>query len=245
MKVLIIGATSGIAAALARRFADRGAELALAGRDVQRLESVAADARVRGAKGTHVLPFEAGALDQHDSFLNRAWQALGQVDAVVIAYGTLSDQKKCSSDRAELLRELQINGVSVMALAESCANRFEAQRRGALVVISSVAGDRGRASNYAYGAAKAAVTAFCSGLRQRLSAAGVQVLTVKPGFVDTPMTAQFTKGALWASADQVAADIDRAILKRKSVLYTPWFWRPIMLIVRSVPEAIFARFGPR
>jgi decaprenylphospho-beta-D-erythro-pentofuranosid-2-ulose 2-reductase len=245
MKVLIIGATSGIAEALARRYADRGAQLVLAARDLRRLESIAADARVRGARDAHVLRFEATAIEEQEAFLDEAWRLLSGIDVIVIAYGTLSDQKKCSSDRAELLRELQINCVSVIALSESCANRLEAQRHGSLAVLSSVAGDRGRASNYAYGAAKAAVTTFCSGLRQRLVAAGVHVLTVKPGFVDTPMTAHFAKGALWASAAKVAADIDKAITKRKTVLYTPGFWRLIMFVVKNVPETIFAKFGPR
>jgi short-subunit dehydrogenase len=112
-------------------------------------------------------------------------------------------------------------------------------------VISSVAGDRGRASNYAYGAAKAAVTAFTSGLRQRLQGSGVNVLTVKPGFVDTPMTAQFPKGALWATPRKVATDIIRAARRGRGVLYTPWFWGPIMFVIRNVPERLFQRFGPR
>jgi decaprenylphospho-beta-D-erythro-pentofuranosid-2-ulose 2-reductase len=121
------------------------------------------------------------------------------------------------------------------------ANRFEQQGSGALAVISSPAGDRGRASNYVYGAAKAAVTVLAAGLRHRLAAKGVRVLTILPGFVDTPMTASFTKGPLWASPERVAADIERALDKGFGSVYTPWFWRWIMLIIRHVPERIFIR----
>jgi short-subunit dehydrogenase len=121
------------------------------------------------------------------------------------------------------------------------ANRFEAQRHGTLAVISSVAGDRGRQSNYLYGSAKAAVTAFASGLRQRLTKVGVNVLTIKPGFVDTPMTRDFKKGALWATPEGIARGIVRATDRGRSVVYLPWFWLPIMLIIRHVPEFVFKR----
>jgi short-subunit dehydrogenase len=115
------------------------------------------------------------------------------------------------------------------------------QGHGAIAVIGSVAGDRGRASNYVYGTAKAGLAAFTQGLRQRLSKSNVQVLLIKPGFVDTPMTQEFKKGFLWASPDQVAKDICRAVEKRKNVLYTPWFWALIMLIIQHIPESIFKR----
>jgi short-subunit dehydrogenase len=128
-----------------------------------------------------------------------------------------------------------------MALCTLLANQFEDQGHGVIAVISSVAGDRGRQSNYVYGAAKAAVTAFTSGLRQRLYPKGVRVVTIKPGFVSTPMTAAFKKGALWATPDKVAADIVRAMAGGTAVIYTPWFWRPIMWIIRCVPETIFRR----
>jgi short-subunit dehydrogenase len=128
-----------------------------------------------------------------------------------------------------------------MTLSTVLAEYFAAQRRGVIAVISSVAGDRGRQSNYVYGAAKAAVTAFASGLRQKLFPRGVRVLTIKPGFVDTPMTAAFPKGILWASPQRVARDIVRAMDGGRAVLYTPWFWRPIMAVINSIPEAIFCR----
>jgi len=126
-------------------------------------------------------------------------------------------------------------------LCTQLANQFEAQRHGVIAVVSSVAGDRGRRSNYVYGAAKAAVSAFTSGLRQRLYSKGVSVVTIKPGFVNTPMTAAFNKGALWAAPETVASAIVRAMDRGASIIYTPWFWRPIMWLVKAVPETIFRR----
>jgi decaprenylphospho-beta-D-erythro-pentofuranosid-2-ulose 2-reductase len=128
-----------------------------------------------------------------------------------------------------------------MALMTLLANRFEEQRAGCIAVISSVAGDRGRGSNYVYGSAKAAVTAFSAGLRARMTKAGVSVVTVKPGFVDTPMTAAVKKGPLFAKPDKVGKRIYEAMLKGEDVVYVPWFWSPIMLIIRSVPERIFKK----
>ena len=139
------------------------------------------------------------------------------------------------------LAEIATNGTSVVSLMTAAANRFEAQGHGAIAVISSVAGDRGRQSNYVYGSAKALVSAFASGLRQRLAKKGISVTTIKPGFVDTPMTAAFKKGPLWAKPDQVAKDIVVAIDQGKTVVYTPGFWRLIMLIIKHIPEFIFVK----
>lgn len=240
-KVLILGATSAIAEAVARLYATRGVSLVLVARDPQRLQAIAADLRVRGAAAVHTQTLDANQLERHEAALEAAAQALGGIDIALIAHGTLSNQAACQQSAHEMLRELQTNALSVMSLCTHLGNRLEQQRSGTLAVISSVAGDRGRASNYVYGAAKAAVTAFLSGLRQRLAPAGVQVLTIKPGFVDTPMTAQFKKGALWATPQQVALDIVRAVDSGRPVLYTPWFWRWIMLIIRSIPERVFVR----
>jgi short-subunit dehydrogenase len=139
------------------------------------------------------------------------------------------------------VHELTTNAVSVAAILTRVANRFEQRRAGTIVVISSVAGDRGRQSNYVYGSAKAMVTAFTSGLRQRLYGSGVAVVTIKPGFVDTPMTAAFPKGPLWAKPHKIAAGIVRAVDRSATVLYLPAFWRLIMLIIRLIPESIFRR----
>jgi decaprenylphospho-beta-D-erythro-pentofuranosid-2-ulose 2-reductase len=240
-KILVIGAASAIAEATARLFAQRGAALFLVGRNAAALESIAADLRVRGAThvATHVM--DVNDFDQHEAMLAAAAASLGDVDVVLIAHGTLSDQKGCESSVALTLRELSTNGISVVALLTRIATIFEQRRSGTIVVISSVAGDRGRQSNYVYGSAKALVTAFTSGLRQRLYPAGVRVITIKPGFVDTPMTAAFPKGALWAKPASIAKGIVDAVDAGATVRYLPGFWRLIMLIIRSIPESVFQR----
>lgn len=242
-RILIMGATSAIAEATERILAGRGAALLLAGRDDQRLKAIADDLKVRGAASADVFELDARDVERYPALLEAAIQCLGGLDAALIAHGTLSDQSACQGSVGQLQEEFAINALSAMALCTHLANLFEAQGHGMIAVISSVAGDRGRRSNYVYGAAKAAVTAFTSGLRQRLHARGVRVVTIKPGFVRTPMTAAFRKGALWASPARVAADIVRAMDRGTPVLYTPWFWRPIMFIIRSVPESIFRRLN--
>jgi short-subunit dehydrogenase len=240
-KVLIVGATSAIAEATARIFAARGDALFLVGRNTAVLENIAMDLRVRGAPEVGVHTMDANELAAHEPMLDRAENLLGGLDTVLIAYGTLSDQKACERSAALTVQEIGNNGVSVTALLTHIANRFEQRRAGSIAVISSVAGDRGRQSNYVYGSAKALVTAFLSGLRQRLHKAGVAVITIEPGFVDTPMTAAFRKGFLWAKPQQVASGIVRAIDRSASVVYLPGFWRPIMFIIRSIPESLFQR----
>jgi hypothetical protein len=241
-KILVMGAGSAIAEATARVFAQRGDALFLVGRKADVLESMCADLRVRGAKtvGMHVM--DANEFDAHEAMLNVAESTLGGLDAVLVAHGTLGDQKACEASVERTLQELNTNGVSVVALLTRVAARFEQRRAGVIVVISSVAGDRGRQSNYVYGSAKALVTAFTSGLRQRLYPLGVAVITIKPGFVDTPMTAAFPKGALWAKPQRIAAGIVSAIDRGSAtVLYLPSFWWLIMLIIRSIPETVFRR----
>ncbi|MBX9913860.1 MAG: SDR family oxidoreductase [Pseudomonadaceae bacterium] len=242
-KILIIGATSAIAEACAKRFAAQGHSLYLLARNSSRLESLAQDLRVRGAAAVHCASFEANALDTHQALLTQVKAELNGLDRVLIAHGTLSDQQACEQSVELTLQELQTNALSVIALLTLLANHFEQQRHGSIAVIGSVAGDRGRQSNYIYGTAKGALNIFLQGLRNRLHKSGVQVLTIKPGFVDTPMTAAFPKSPLWATPEKVAADIDKAIEKNKDVLYTPGFWMLIMLIIKSVPEQIFKRLS--
>ena len=237
-RILIIGATSAIAEATARLYAARGAHLFLVGRDATRLARIADDLRVRGGT-VHVHAMDATDLAAHAPMLDAAWQALGGVDLALIAHGTLPEQAACAASVELAMREFATNGTSVIALGIALAQRLQAPAT--LAVISSVAGDRGRASNALYGSAKAAVTAFTSGLRQSLHASGVNVLTIKPGFVDTPMTAAFRKGALWATPDQVARGIARAVARRRGVAYLPWFWWGIMRVITHLPEAVFRR----
>lgn len=242
-KILIIGATSSIAEACAKRFAAQGHSLFLLARNTERLESLAQDLRVRGAKTVYCAAFEANALDSHQALLEQVKTELNGLDRVLIAHGTLSDQQACEQSVELTLQQLQTNALSVIALLTVLAGHFEAQRHGCIAVIGSVAGDRGRQSNYIYGTAKGALSIFLQGLRNRLQKSDVQVLTIKPGFVDTPMTASFPKGPLWASPEKVALDIDKAIEKKKDVLYTPGFWTLIMFVIRSVPETLFKRLS--
>ncbi len=239
--VLIIGATSAIAEACARQWAQQGHTLFLAARNPAQLASIEADLRTRGAASVGHTVFDALDEVAHAPLLAQATQAMGGLDTVLIAHGTLSDQARAQTDLAYARREIETNGLSVVQLMGLAAEQLAPQGHGCIAVISSVAGDRGRQSNYVYGSAKALVSAFASGLRQRLTPLGVNVLTIKPGFVDTPMTAAFKKGALWAKPEKVARDINRAVERGQGVLYTPWFWWGIMAIIRTVPEAIFRK----
>jgi decaprenylphospho-beta-D-erythro-pentofuranosid-2-ulose 2-reductase len=240
-KILIIGASSAIAEAAARIWAQRGDQLFLVARNEERLNTLAADLRIRGAAQAIGFAMDANELERHASMLDAAYAGLGGLDTVLIAHGTLSNQKACEASVELMVSEVKTNAVSVMALLTLIANRFEAQRSGRIGIISSVAGDRGRASNYVYGSAKAMVTAFTSGLRQRLHRSNVSVTTIKPGFVDTPMTAALKKGALWAKPDTVAAQIVKAMDDGKSEVYVPGFWRWIMTIIVLIPNQIFKK----
>ena len=242
-KILIIGATSAIAEATARLWAAQGHSLHLMGRSAERLGGMAADLKVRGAESTRFAMLDMNDFAKHAAVLDAAIDALGGIDIVLIAHGTLGDQKACEQDFAATLQELNTNAISVISLLTHLANRFEAQRHGSIVVISSVAGDRGRQSNYVYGTGKGAVTIFMQGLRQRLHKSGVQVLTIKPGFVDTPMTAEFKKGLLWAKPEAIARSICAGVEKKRDVVYAPWFWRGVMGLIRMMPERVFKKLN--
>jgi decaprenylphospho-beta-D-erythro-pentofuranosid-2-ulose 2-reductase len=241
-KILIFGATSAIAEATARRFAAKGDALFLIARDTANLAATAEDLRVRGAVKVETLVMDALDYDRHAAAITSASDTLGGLDVALIAHGTLPDQKGCEVSSEATRREIEVNALSTISLLTHLANRFEAQGSGIIAAISSVAGERGRQSNYVYGASKAAVTVFLGGLRNRLHTKGVAVVTIKPGFVDTPMTAHFAKGGpLWASPERVARGIERAILRRRDVVYVPAFWAAIMWLVRAIPERLFKR----
>jgi len=240
-KILVIGATSAIAEAVARRYTARGARLFLVARSAAKLSDIAADLRVRGAAHVETALLDVNDLPAHEAVLEAAWRSLGGIDVALLAHGTLPDQAACERSVETTLAEFATNGTSTVALLARLAQRMEPQGAGTIAVISSVAGDRGRSSNYLYGAAKAAVSTFASGLRQRLAAKGIAVVTIKPGFVDTPMTRSFRKGLLWARPDAVAAGIVRAVDRGTDVAYLPWFWSPIMFVIRHIPEPIFKR----
>jgi short-subunit dehydrogenase len=243
MKVLVIGATSTIAKAVARLLAQRGDCFYLVARNGARTQAVADDLVVRGADGAYFEQMDANDIAAHEPMLKRAAETLGGIDTVIIAHGSLGDQHVCEQCVQAMMNEIATNGLSVLALATLVGSYLAERGSGTLVVLSSVAGDRGRQSNYVYGSAKALVTTFLSGLRQRLHRRGVCVITVKPGPVDTPMTAGMEKGLLWSDPPRVAAGIVRAIDRRASVVYVPGYWRPIMAVIRSIPERAFRRLA--
>jgi decaprenylphospho-beta-D-erythro-pentofuranosid-2-ulose 2-reductase len=242
-KILIIGATSAIAEATARVWAARGDSLFLVGRRAERLQVIAADLRVRGATSVGCYTMDACDTPAHAAMLEAAVAALGGLDIALIAHGSLPDQKACQASVEQTLKEIDVNGLSVVALSTLIGEKFAAQRSGLLAVISSVAGDRGRQSNYVYGAAKGMVSLFLQGLRNRLFKLGVHVLTIKPGFVDSPMTAALPKGPLWAKPDIIAYGIVRAVDVRSDEVYLPGFWGVIMAIIRHIPERLFKRLS--
>lgn len=239
-RIIIFGATSAIAVEVGRIYAAKGAQLFLVGRDANKLEAIATDLKVRGAKIDTAVA-DLNECNGHVELFDRGIAFLGGLDGILVAHGTLSDQKQCQSDPAIREQEIRTNFLSPLSLVEIAAQRFEQKSSGTIAVISSVAGDRGRQSNYIYGAAKGALSIALAGVRNRLAGKGVHVLTIKPGFVDTPMTAHIRKGALFASPAQVASGIVSAIERKRDVVYLPWFWCLIMLIIRAVPECIFKR----
>lgn len=239
--VMIVGATSAIAQEVGKHFAAAGDRLFLVGRNAEKLTAVAEDMRVRGAQKVETFVLDVNDIERHEDMLRAAETTLGPLDVVLLAHGVLPDQQAAQQDVELALDTFRTNALSVIALLTPIANLFERRGRGTIAVISSVAGDRGRQSNYIYGAAKAAVTAFTSGLRNRLFRSGVQVITIKPGMVDTPMTAHMRKGPLFASPERVGKDIYNAILKGKDVVYTPWYWRLVMWVIVHLPESVFKR----
>jgi len=242
-KVLIIGATSAQAQATARLFASDGASLFLAGRDPQKLGDVAADLEARGAASVDSIVIDLNDLSRHQELIKTADASLEGLEAVLIAHGTLGDQAAGQADFSVAEQELKTNLLSAVSLLTILANLLEARGKGCLAVISSVAGDRGRQSNYIYGTAKGGLSVFLSGLRNRLQRSGVRVLTIKPGFVDSPMTAEFDKGLLWAKPEDVAKLIHKAMLKGNGEVYAPGFWRLIMFIIKAIPEWLFRRLS--
>lgn len=243
LRILIFGATSAIAQAVARQWVERGDAVFLVGRDAAKLAAIAADLGVRAQSSGRVGAIQADLDDvaRHADSLDAARSFLGSIDVVLIAQGTLPDQAGCERDVSMALRALHTNGLAVVALCAAVANVLQAQGHGTLAVISSVAGDRGRASNYTYGAAKGLVSTFLQGLRGRLHRHGVHVVTIKPGFVDTPMTAGLRKGALWVQPAEIARGILKAVDRRRDVVYLPGFWRAIMLVILLIPERMFKR----
>ncbi len=237
--VLILGATSDIAQAVARRFAQASCDLQLAARDPAKLEVLASDLRVRHQVRVQTVAFDATHFDTHPKFYH---QLQPSPTVVITVFGYLGDQAKGEKDWAEAHAILDANYTGAVSILNVVAEDFAQKRAGTIVGISSVAGDRGRGSNYLYGSAKAGFSAYLSGLRNRMHPHGVTVITVKPGFVDTSMTEHLDlPPLLTAPPSAVANDVFRAVKLKKDVVYTRWFWQPIMSVIKLLPERVFKR----
>ena len=238
-RVLVLGATSGIAEATARIWAREGANLFLVGRNAQRIAAVAADLKTRGAAYVDTAVADLDDIDRHPELLARAITSLGGLDVAYLAVGILGEQPKAEQDVNHALHILHTNLTVPVSLLTWLANFCVKQGRGTLAVLSSVAGERGRKSNYVYGSSKAGLTAFLAGLRNRIDREGVTVLTIKPGPVKTSMTTNMKGSEKFADPNKVAQQIAAAVEKKKDVLYTPGIWAPIMLVIRAIPERVF------
>ena len=239
--IIILGATSFIAKEAAKLFASHGSQFMLIGRDLDKLKIVRDDLLVRGALSVHIEAMDLTDKSLHKEILHKSVAALGTIDNAFIAYGSLPDQKECEGDYEKTLAEINVNYLSVISLLTMIGNYFAERKMGQISVITSVAGDRGRMSNYVYGSAKGGLAIFLQGLRNRLYHHGVNVLTIKPGFVSTPMTSHLNKNFLFADPSRIAHGIVEAMKHKKTEVYLPWFWKYIMFIIRFIPESIFKK----
>lgn len=237
--VLILGATSSIARGAAEAFAERGVPLFLASRDSEELSRLAADLQARFPIQAQYKTFDIHDFRSHRDFLPSIQEAAGPLAGVVLAIGYLGDQQRATQELAESQAIMERNFTGPCSILNECANLFEAQKQGFIIAISSVAGDRGRQSNYTYGSAKAGLNTYLQGLRNRLAPAGVRVITIKPGFVDTAMTFGKKGMFLVASPKEVGKKIAQSLDKSTDIVYLPWFWRYIMWVIRAIPERLF------
>lgn len=243
-RYLVLGATSGIAEATCRIWAAQGANLFLVGRSTERVEAVAADLRVRGAAYVDTAVLDLDDLTNHADLMAHAITSLGGLDVAYLAVGVLGDQLKAEQDAAHAERILHTNLTAPVSMLTWLANFCVKQGHGTLAVLSSVAGDRGRKSNYVYGASKAGLTAFVDGLRNRVDREGVHVLTIKPGPVKTTMTAGMKGSEKFADPAKVAKTIADSIAAGKGgILYVPGIWWPIMTVVKAIPDSIFKKLN--
>ena len=240
-KIVAIGASSSIVISCLRRLTTQKSHCVLVGRDEVKLMAVKKDLISRTEATVDI--FVADLIDSgdHNRLVKEVVNKLGNIDLLLIGHGHLPNQQACEKNHHLTLDEISINMLSTISLLTIFSNVFIEQKQGSIAVIVSVAGDRGRQSNYVYGCAKSGLQAFLSGLRNRLYHQNIHVLTINPGFVNTPMTSNIEKSLLFVEPEVVAKDICLALKNRKDILYTPWFWRFIMQVIRNIPEFIFKR----
>jgi len=242
-KILVLGATSGIAEATCRIWASQGAQLFLVARNPDKLAAVAADLKTRGAAYVGTTVADLDDTDKHAELLAHAINSLTGMDIAYLAHGILGDQLQAEQDFEHAAQILHTNFVAPVSLLTWLANFCVQRHAGVLAVLSSVAGDRGRKSNYVYGASKAGLSAFLAGLRNRIDREGVTVLTIKPGPVKTAMTAGMKGSEKFADVNKVAATIVSAIDSRADNLYVPFQWQPIMFVIRNIPDRLFKKLN--
>ena len=240
-KVFIVGATSAIAKETARVYARRGCDLYLVARNENQLKSLTDDLKVRGAPRVSYSVADLNHFNQHAQLVSQAAEFLQGLDIALICHGSLPDQQASEKSFELAQHEINTNGLSVISMLTELAEVFINQRQGTIAVITSVAGDRGRQSNYVYGSAKAMVSTYLQGLRGRLLPFNVHVVDIRPGFVDSPMTARFKKGPLWSSPIKIAGIIVKSIERKRHTVYAPFYWGIIMFAVRIIPEFLFKR----
>ncbi len=242
-RIVILGAASAMAEATARIWAGQGARLVLVGRDKDRLDAIATDLTARGAAEATTVALDCAKANAGDE-LNAIVGALGGLDVLLLAYGTLGEQKRLEADPEAAGELIQTNFTSAAAWCLAASAILERQGSGVLLVIGSVAGDRGRRSNFIYGACKGGLARLVEGIAHKLAPTGARAVIVKPGFVDTPMTASFEKkGLLWAKPEAVGQIIAKAAERGGPVVYAPAFWRLIMLIIRHLPTFVFNKLN--
>lgn len=237
--VLLLGAASDMAVAIAKKFAAEGYSIQLAARNAERLQPLQSDLAIRYNALASLHEFNAQRFDTHEAFFN---SLPVRPDVTITVFGYLGEQQKAESDWKEAERIIHVNYTGAVSILNIIANYYASQQKGCIVGISSVAGERGRQSNYIYGSAKAGFTAYLSGLRNRLFHKQVHVVSVQPGFVYTKMTEDLTlPKLLTAYPSQVADAVYKAVSKKKDVVYVKWFWKWIMLIITSIPEFMFKK----
>lgn len=242
-RILVLGATSGIAEATCRIWASQGASLFLVARNAEKLAAVAADLRARGASFVDTAVADLDNTEHHPELLTHAVNSLEGLDVAYLAHGVLGDQTRAEQDFNTAAHILHTNFMAPVSLVTWLANFFVQRRSGVIAVLSSVAGDRGRKSNYVYGSSKAGLSAFLAGLRNRVDREGVTILTIKPGPTKTAMTTGMKGSEKFADVNAVAKSIVAAVDKRVDNLYVPFQWQPIMFVIRHIPERVFKKLN--
>jgi decaprenylphospho-beta-D-erythro-pentofuranosid-2-ulose 2-reductase len=240
--ILVLGGGSDIARATCKQLvSQRGARVVLAARKPESCDEVATELRGAGATEVHTLPFDATDFASHEAFVQSTFDRFGDFDVVLIAFGVLGDQQRAEHDASAALEIVQVNYAGVVSVTVPLVERLREQGHGALVLLSTVAGERVRRSNFVYGSSKAGVDGYYQGLAASLAGSGVRVTIVRPGFVHTKMTAGLKAAPLAATPEQVAAATVRGITRGTEVVWVPPALRYVMMVLRHMPRVVFRR----